>query len=208
MEDKLTVLQNRFFLEYPNGFEDDKIKEIIEKHKMKKLKEFAKEKFSKESFLDKERIIDEYIKLIQKSSLVSVFEKTKLKSVKKELETYHLDQLNEALYELIHGNQEIGFEMITDILDIYGIAKWPIITVLGVYLNPEYEVLVKPTTVKGILEYFQIKDIKYTVRPNYNFYNEYRKFINELKKDANKSLNVDNAAFCGFIMMAIDKNNS
>lgn len=86
----------------------------------------------------------------------------------------------------------------------YKMAKWPILTVLGLYMNPNHEVLVKPTTVKGILKYFEVEEFQYTSKANYAFYDAYRQFINEIKSEAGEHLQIDNAAFCGFLMMSIE----
>ena len=97
----------------------------------------------------------------------------------------------------------MGFSMQIEVLDTYKMAKWPILTVLGVYMRPETEVLVKPTTVKAVLNYFEVEDFAYASKPNYEFYARYRDLVNKLKKETGKILQVDNAAYCGFLMMTI-----
>jgi glyoxylate utilization-related uncharacterized protein len=82
-------------------------------------------------------------------------------------------------------------------------AKWTLLTVVKAYLRPSYDVFVKPTTAKSILSHFEIEGIKYSATPNFYFYNEYRNIINEMKANV-KGFKVDsNAAFTGFLMIAM-----
>ena len=69
--------------------------------------------------------------------------------------------------------------------------------------EPGTEVFVKPTTAKGIIEFFELKGIKYSARPTFEFYQAYREKIMEMKQAVHESLRVDNAAFCGFLMIAM-----
>lgn len=203
--EKLDALEVAFFKNYPDGFDDPEFAVIKKKHKMDKMQDFVLEHFSKESFEDKEGVFENFVKLIGKSSLVSVFEKTKFKGESKGMSVDEKNQLVEGLYDFLYVDQEAGFEKQIDVLNRYKMAKWPILTVLGVYLNPEEEVLVKPTTVKGILKYFEVEDFKYTSKANYGFYKDYRTLINRIKAKAGEQLDIDNAAFCGFLMMTIQK---
>ncbi|MDN5303167.1 MAG: hypothetical protein PWP46_46 [Fusobacteriaceae bacterium] len=71
--------------------------------------------------------------------------------------------------------------------------------------NLEKDLLIKPTTTKSILNYFEVKDIKYNSKPSYEFYSKYRDFINNLKKEVTPSLAPNNPAFLGFLMLTIPK---
>lgn len=202
--EKLRILEENFFMAYPMGFDTPEILEIAKKHKVEKMRNFVMENFSRKCFKNVESLFESYIKLISQSSLVSIFEKAKFKDLAK---TFTLDEKTRfvsGVYDFLYGDQELGFMTQIEILERYKIAKWPILTVLGVYMNPEFEVLVKPTTVKGILSYFEEVDIKYVSKPNYTFYNQYRTMINEIKKNTSSTLPSDNAAFCGFLMMSMD----
>jgi hypothetical protein len=66
------------------------------------------------------------------------------------------------------------------------------------------EVLVKPTTAKGVIEYFELEGLKYSSHPTFEFYRAYREQINQIKKEVDASLQFDNAAFCGFLMMSLE----
>ena len=73
-----------------------------------------------------------------------------------------------------------------------------------VYYNPSIEVFVKPTTAKNVIKYFELEIPKYSPNPTYEFYKAYREEINQMKKRLDVSLQPDNAAFCGFLMMSIE----
>ncbi len=170
---------------------------------MDKMKTFVDENFAKDKFEDVDLAFENFVKLIGRSSLVSVFEKTKFKNEAKVMTTEEKTMLIEGVYEFVYGDQESGFNKQIAVLQKYKMAKWPILTVLGVYMHPEYEVLVKPTTVKGILNYFEVEEFKYTSKANYEFYDQYRQLVNKIKTKADEHLQIDNAAFCGFLMMSI-----
>lgn len=203
--DKLKALEVAFLQQYPEGFDTEELKKIEKKHKMEKMREYVEENFCNDCFDDTELFMERFTKLISRSSLVSVFEKAKFKDYAKSFSNAEKELLSKGVYEFLYGNQELGFSMQVEVLSTYNIAKWPILTVIGVYSRPESEVLVKPTTAKSILKYFEVKDFSYSPKVNFEFYKNYRKFINDLKTETNKVLHVDNAAYCGFLMMTIGK---
>jgi len=200
---KLEPLEEEFLREYPQGFDSPGLREIAKKHKMDKMQTFVEENFAKDNFDNVEATFESFVKLISKSSLVSVFEKTAFRNESKVMTAQEKFDLVQGAYEFLYGDQETGFNKQVNVLAKYKLAKWPILTVLGLYMHPDYEVLVKPTTVKGILKYFEVEDFKYTSKANYEFYKEYRGLVNEIKEKASEHLNIDNAAFCGFLMMSI-----
>lgn len=200
---KLEHLETEFLKEYPQGFDSPDLIAIGKKHKMGKMKEFVDENFSKDKFEDTDIVFESFVKLIGKSSLVSVFEKTKFRNEAKVMTADEKSALTEGIYEFIYGDQETGFNQQVAVLQKYKMAKWPILTVLGQYMHPDYEVLIKPTTVKGILSYFEVDEFKYTSKANYEFYDQYRQLVNKIKEQASEHLQISNAAFCGFLMMSI-----
>lgn len=202
--EKLKQLESTFLLRYPKGFEDPELMAISKKHKVNEMKEFVHLNFSKEKFDDPYSISASFSKLISKSSLVSTFEKVKYKNVSQLFSREDIEGLASALWELLYGEQRKGFNQLVLLLAEYDIAKWPILTVLGVYYNGDYEVLVKPTTVKSVLNYLEVTEFKYTTKPNFDFYSQYRSLINDLKTHTSKTLDVDNGAYCGFLMITIE----
>lgn len=202
--EKLEQLEAKFLSQYPMGFDDPDLMVIAKKHKVDAMKEFVHTHFAKDKFDDPDAISDAFTKLIAKSSLVSVFEKAKYKDVAKLFREDEIETLSSALYNILYGDQKKGFNQLVLLLATFGLAKWPLLTVLGLYYNGEYEVLVKPTTVKAVLSYLEITEFKYTTKPNYEFYAKYRELINDLKNRTGKSLATDNGAYCGFLMMTIE----
>lgn len=136
--------------------------------------------------------------------MVSVFEKVKFRDIVKDMTDDEKYQLSGSMDELLHGDQEKGFNKMLDILQKYKMAKWTILTVCLLYSNPSKEVFIKSTTTKGVINYFKLEGVEYKPKPNYEFYREYRRQINEIKEEMDESLRVDNASFCGFLMMAIE----
>jgi hypothetical protein len=90
-----------------------------------------------------------------------------------------------------------------DILKTGKLAKWSLVSIIPAYYKPTREVFVKPTTAKGILKFFDIKDPVYHPTPSWDFYRKYRQLINDGKKEVSKSLSPSNAAFSGFLMMTV-----
>lgn len=202
--EKLKQLETDFLRRYPLGFDDPELMAVSKKHKVDEMKTFVHTHFSKEKFMDPSAISNAFTKLIGKSSLVSTFEKVKFRDAAKLFNKDDIETLSNALCEILYGDQRQGFNQLVLLLATFDLAKWPILTVLGLYYNGDYEVLVKPTTVKGVLNYLEITDIKYTSKPNFDFYVQYRKLINDLKVQTGKSLATDNGAYCGFLMITIE----
>ena len=156
-------------------------------------------------FKDDDGIVEAIGSIVKKSSLVSVFEKVKFRDLLPVFNQSEKERLSQGLREFLHGEQELGFALMTGLLEEYKMAKWPILTVCPYYFRPNVEVLIKPTTVKGTIEYFELEGVKYSPRPNFEFYSGYRDQINQMKKALGLSADSDNGAFCGFLMMAIEK---
>ncbi len=202
--EKLKQLETTFFNRYPQGFEDPRMLEVAKKHKVEAMHQFVETSFAKEKFENPSEISESFTKLIVKSSLVSVFEKAKYKDIAKLFTRDEKEVLSESLYAFLYGDQRKGFNQLVELLAHFNIAKWPILTVLGLYHKGDFEVLIKPTTVKSVLTYLEVTDFKYTTKPNYDFYLAYRTFINELKQKSSTKIASDNAAYCGFLMITIE----
>lgn len=201
---KLKEAENNFFLRYPGGFSNPLMMEIAKKHKVEKMNKMAQDSFAIERFASLNDIVDSMGKIISQSSLISIFEKPKFRDLIKALNDDEKERLSVGLKEFLHGDQEYGFELMLRLLDEYKLAKWPLLTVCPVYYRPGIEVFIKPTTAKGVIEYFELEGLKYSSKPSYAFYKAYRDQINQMKKEVDASLLHDNAAFCGFLMMSIE----
>ncbi len=200
---KLIRLENDFLLHYPHGFNNEEMQKAKKKHNIGRVQEYLKKVCSKENMKLGLTAYDDIIKVVSRSSMVSVFEKMGFRDLSKELDNTEKYFLLDGIYELIHGNEEKGFKMMVSLLEPYKLAKWPIITVWRAYWDLDYDILVKPTTVKKVINYLELENIKYTPKVNYEFYKKYRTYINELKKHVGSSLKPNNPAFSGFLMMTI-----
>ena len=72
---KLKQAEEAFFNRYPGGFENPEMMEIGKKHKMDKMITFAQEGFVRRNFKLPNLIVDSMIKVVSRSSMVSLFEK-------------------------------------------------------------------------------------------------------------------------------------
>lgn len=202
---RLKEAEERFLIRYPGGFANQEILQIAKEHKIEKMKKLAQDCFSPEQFASAEQIVESMHKVISQSSLISIFEKPRFRDVIKSLNANEKEHLAHGLKEFLHGDQAFGFRLITGLLQEYKLAKWPLVTVCSVYYHPDKEIFIKPTTTKGIIAHFELTGLKYNSTPTFEFYQAYREQLLQMKQAVDVSLQVDNAAFCGFLMMAMDK---
>jgi len=199
---KLKALEEKFFLDYPQGFDSEEMLKTEKKHKLDKMSKMARENFSVEAF-ESGDILESFKKLINQSSLVSRFEKPTFKHFIETINEEEKVLLIKGIYENLHGDEKLGFEIMCDLMRPYKTAKWPILTVLRAYYNLQTDIFIKPTTVKSILNYFE-SDLKYTSKPNFEFYDAYRSFLNGIKDQASQAVKPNNPAFSGFMRLTID----
>lgn len=207
---KLKEAEHLFFLDYPEGFNSPELLKSLKKHRMDKITDFAHQSFSPETFKNLkdpdavECIIENMIKLVSKSSMVSLFEKPKFRDSVRNMTADEKIQLVMSLDDLLHGNEEIGFNNFLNILTEYKLAKWTLITVFRCYYYPDTDLLFKPTTVKTIIKLFEIENLIYKPKPSYEFFVRYRDVITEMKNLVDNTLTPSYAAFSGFLMMSFD----
>jgi hypothetical protein len=201
---KLKEAEERFLMRYPGGFSNPRMLELAKKHKVEKMKKLAQESLAIEQFASAAAVVDSMSKIVSQSSLVSIFEKPKFRDLVKIMSDNEKEYLSNGLKELLHGDQAFGFHLMTGLLQEYKLAKWPLLTVYPIYYRPDVEVFVKPTTAKAIIEYFELTGLKYSPTPTFEFYQAYRDRIMEMKQEMDASLQVNNAAFCGFLMMSLE----
>lgn len=198
--DKLREAQSMFMDMYPDGFSSPEMLKIAKKHKMENYVAFAQEVFAKDKFNDPDSIVSDMIRMVSKSSMVSLFEKPKFRDSVKAFNDVETQMLSNSLFEMLHGNQESGFDSMIEILGQVKLAKWTLVTVFGAYYAPTKEVFIKPTTTKNVIAHFELDDIQYKPKPTYAFYKKYRDYINKMKTKVAPSLSPSNAAFLGFLM--------
>lgn len=202
--EKLKDAEAYFYELYPKDFEDEALAEIRKRHNTAKISEQVHEMFSKDNFGMPELICENYAKIVSKSSLVSLFEKPKVRDMVKAMSLEQKDMLSIALYELLFGDKKDGFESLVEVLVHNKLAKWSLVSLIPYYFYREKEFFIKPTTTKNAIKYFEIEDLVYKPRPSYEFYSAYKKVLNKMKKEV-KLNSKDNAAFTGFLMMSMEE---
>lgn len=201
--DRLKEKEEQFLSAYPEGFSSPELAARIKKHQIPKYVQFAQEELSPESFKDVDGATDSLLKLLTRSTLISIFEKTAFRNHLKGLTMDKRHELVHAYRVLLHEDRETGFEGVVGQLQPFKLDKWPIVTAPLYYLRPEEDLIVKPTTVKAVIAYFELDGVSYHARPQYNFYTSYRQSFMALKNKVNPILQTENGAFSGFLMYAI-----
>ena len=201
---KLDLLEREFLARFPEGWNSEELVQIGKKHKLQKHIDYIHKVCAKENMQQGLSVYMDVMKVVSNSSMVSVFEKVRFRDFVKEIDDTDKHELMGSIFEMLHGDEEEGFTRLISLLSFYKLAKWPIITVWLAYWDVDYQVFVKPTTVKKIINYLELEDISYSSKANYQFYTKYRAYINELKKHVDKRIQTSNPAFSGFFMMTIN----
>jgi len=202
---KLKQAEEAFLQQYPGGFDNPELIAIRnKKHKPDQMIALTRESFSRGNFKLPDLIVQNMLKVISRSSIVSVFEKTRFRNFIYEMPPLIKKPLANGLEELLHGNEQPGFETILELLNNGKLAKWPLMTVCQTYFHPQRDVFVKPTTVKGVIAYFELKNLEYKPTPSWAFYEAYRATFHEMKSKVDKSLAPTNPAFSGFLLMSME----
>lgn len=201
---RLKQAEKAFLQRYPGGFNNPELVVTrVKKHKPDQMIALAQESFSKENFSFPERIVQSMVKVISRSSIISVFEKPKFRNVANALSFQDKEFLSSGLEQLLHGNEQTGFEMILDLLKSQKLAKWSLMTVCQTYFHPQRDVFIKPTTVKGVIRYFELEELQYKPAPSWAFYEAYRAAFHDMKSNVDASLSPTNPAFSGFLWMSV-----
>ena len=202
--DKLHELQGDFFARYSEGFLDPEMVKIGKKHNVTEVVEFTQDSFSETQFGKPESIIKSLTQVVSKSSMISMFDKPKFRDAVLTLAPSEREALADAVFELLYGNQQKGFEQMLDQLVTLKLGRWSLMSVLPFYFNPTQNWFIKPNTTKSILKYFEVdQEMIYKPRPSYSFYKDYSAFLTALRDESDPRLSPNNAAFTGFLMMTI-----
>ncbi len=202
--DLLIAAQKEFLRMYPGGFANDEMQVHVKKHKIDKMHDFAKEAFSKESFKDFEAVFNSIVKIISRSSVVSVFEKAKFRDFAKTMMMDQKIRLVEGLYDLLHEDKSDGFTKMAGILAEDKLAKWPLLTVIPYYYDTDGEIFIKPTTVKAVIKTFNLEGVVYNSKPTFGFYEAYKNEFLKMKEIVEPCVAPENGAFSGFLMMMVE----
>lgn len=200
---KLQQAEEAFLQRYPGGFDNPEIIAIrTRKHNVDKMIAFSQESFAKRNFRFPDLIIQNLVKVVSRSSVIARFEKPKFREFVSSLFPEEKNLLAGGLEKLLHGNEQIGFEAVLELLKSRKLAKWSLMTTCQTYYRPQQDVLVKPNTVKGIIQYFELDDLHYRPTPSWEFYDVYRATVHEMKSKVDKSLSPTNAAFSWFLLLS------
>jgi len=201
--EKLKTAEAEFFAMYPGGFGDAALLAIVKRHNTAGIGERVRGLFAEGAFGRPETVCENFAKIVSQSSLISLFEKPKVRDMVKQMSLEQKDMLSIALYELLHGNEAEGFEGLVEVLAFHKLAKWPIVTLIPYYYARDKAFFIKPTTTKNIINYFGIEGVVYKPRPTFAFYEQYTNILKTMQSEVDPSLAKDNAAFTGFLMMAM-----
>jgi hypothetical protein len=199
----LKTAEAMFLQRFPGGFDDPEMQVIAKRHRMDRMITFAQESFSLSALEDVNKSADNMVKIVSRSSMVSMFEKPKFRDFVGCLSAADREFLVRSLGQLLHGDQQSGFEALVDLMQTEKLAKWSLVSIIPTYFSPNTEVFVKPTTAKNIIAHFEVPDLVYRPLPSWHFYTAYRELINQSKKLVDPGLSPTNAAFSGFLMMAM-----
>ncbi len=202
--DKLKMAEANFLLQYPEGFADPGLAPVRKKHNVDKLTEFAQANLTRSHFNRPEHIADTLVKIISRSSMVSIFEKPRFRDFVRSLNSHEKEHLAFAFEKRLHGRaKRAGFEEIVGMLAPYKLAKWSLVSAVPYYFAPRKEAFVKPTTAKGIIAFLEVEDLHYKPTPSWDFYRGYVQLLDEVQKEVHPSLAAGYAALSGFLMMCM-----
>ena len=201
---KLKQAEAEFLARYPGGFDDPGMAPVKKKHNVDKLSEFAQSNLTRTHFNRPEHICDTLVRVISRSSMVSMFEKPRFRDFVHTLNSHEKEHLALAFEKRLYGrSKRAGFDEILGMLSHHKIAKWPLISAIPYYVAPRKEAFVKPTTAKGIIAYLEITDMQYKPRPSWEFYSAYLKLLQQVRREVHPSLSPNNAALSGFLMSVL-----
>jgi hypothetical protein len=202
--EKLKQAQAVFLLRFPGGFDNLELKAIRErKHKPDQMIALVQESFSPDKFSHPLLIVQNMEKVILRSSIVSVFEKMSFRALASRLGSQETEFLASGLEQLLYGDEQAGFEMILDLLRSEKLAKWTLMTLFQTYFHPQRDVFIKPTTVKSVINHFELNHLDYRPTPSWDFYEGYRAAFLDMKSKVDPSLAPTNPAFSGFLWMIV-----
>lgn len=200
--EKLREAESLFLLRFPGGFEGEELGRVARRHNVAQLVEAAATLLAPERFRRRGQVLEDIVKIVSRSSMVSRFEKPRFRDYVNGLARGDRASLAEGFQHLLHGDQERGFGTVVDVLADGKLAKWSLVTVCLFYCHPQREVFVKPTTTRNVLRQFEVDGLVYRPYPTWAFYAGYRELIGTMKAHVDPRLSPNNAAFTGFLMMS------
>jgi len=205
---RLKQAEQTFLARYPGGFANPELTALRQKkHNVDKMIAFAQESFANRNFKLPDQIVQHMIAVVSRSSVISIFEKPRFRDAVSDFAHGEKRMLAHGLEELLHGNEQRGFEIILELLKTRKLAKWALMTIFQTYYHPQQSVFVKPTTVKGIIQFFELNNLQYKPTPSWAFYATYRETLLEMKSKVDSSLSPTNIAFSWFLLLSFHDNS-
>ena len=201
---RLKEAEAAFLANFPEGFDDPGMERIRKSHNVDRLANFTRENLTKVTLSQPNKFADTLLSIIGRSSMVSRFEKPPFKEFVNSLNSTDRQHLAESFRKRLFGRKKReGFEEIVDLFAHYKLARWSLVSAVPFYFSPTIEAFVKPTTAKKIVTFLEIEDLHYRPRPDWAFYDGYRKLIADINKEVDPSLTPHSAATTGFLMAAL-----
>ena len=113
---KLKIAEAHFLQSYPDGFADAGLEKVGKRHRVDKMTVFAKEVLAKKEFDKPNTLLENMVKLVSRSSMVSLFEKPKFRDMVNDLNSDDRVRLVASCKKLYHGNQKKGLTEVVEFL--------------------------------------------------------------------------------------------
>ena len=94
--ERLQEAEAEFFRAYPGGFDDPGLAAIGKRHPVARLSAFARDAFPKSAFIRPGAVLNDAVRIIGRSSMVSMFEKPKFRDFCAGLAPDERDRLGDA----------------------------------------------------------------------------------------------------------------
>lgn len=164
---------NSFYAEYEDGLEDEKWIKLGKKYDDRAIVQFFDE-LDDVYFMENDEfeIVEDFMKILSKSALISTFEKIALRNYFSNIKS-HKAFVNAVKRLYLNGMDEFDnlvatLSMLKDEEKNANAAKWPIVSTICNYMFDE-AYPVKPTTVKAVAKLLKT-DIYYSSKPNLETY--------------------------------------
>lgn len=202
--ERLKQAEAAFLARFPDGFADAGLERVRKSHNVDRLAAFVRENLTTAAVGQHDKLADTLVSIVGRSSMVSRFEKPPFREFVGSLDSRKRRRLADAFEKRLFGRRKReGFQEIVDLFAEYKLARWSLVSAVPFYFSPSNEAFVKPTTAKKIIRHLEVDDLHYRPRPDWEFYDGYRKLIAEIKKHVDPSLTPNNAATTGFLMATL-----
>ncbi len=201
---RLKEAEAAFLARYPGGFDDPDLEHVRKRHNVGKLSAYARENLTPAVFGQPQKFADALWTIVSRSSMVSRFEKPPFREMLDSLTSRDKSRLAAAYEMRLTGRRKRqGFDEIVDFLAHYKLARWSLVSAVPYYFAPTREAFVKPTTAKKIVAGLEVDDLHYRPRPDWAFYDGYRRLLLAIKREIDPSLGGNNAGIAGFLMTTL-----